>query len=377
VQVDQFEVETWMNEHETRAKWNLAETCVDSLTLEELLALGGHAEAIVRDLRGRKLTYGDIPGSLRLRRLIAALYESIAAEQVLITQGAIGANFLALYSLIEPGDVVVCVHPTYQQLYAVPASFGAEVRLLRLRPEDGFVPDVDELRALAGGRAKLICINNPNNPTGALISRDALNAIVAVARDCGAYLLADEAYRGLEHDRGVIAPSVADVYERGISTGSMSKVFSLAGLRLGWVAGSPPVIAECARHRDYTTISCGMLDDALACTALEHRELLLERNIGIVLGNARTLHDWVQSEPRISYVAPVAGTTAFLRYDYALPSQRFAQELFDLNGTFLVPGSCFGWEGWLRVGFACAPAVLHEGLRGVSSYLRELEGRGL
>jgi aspartate/methionine/tyrosine aminotransferase len=375
VRIDQFDVEVWMNEHETQATWNLGETCIDSLTLDELLQLSGHAEATLRGLLGRKLTYGDITGAPRLRHLIAALYESVGPDRILLTHGAIGANFLAEYTLVEPGDRVVCVQPTYQQLYSVPASFGAEVRLLKLRPEDGFLPNVDELRELAGGRAKLICINNPNNPTGALISRGVLQEIVEVARECGAYLLADEVYRGLEHDRTVSTPSVADLYERGVSTGSMSKVFSLAGLRLGWVAAAPDVIADCERHRDYTTISCAMLDEALAGIALEHRDRLLERNLRIVSDNAATIRDWVAAEPHISWVPPAAGTTAFLRYDYDLPSERLAQELFDFNGTFVVPGSCFAVDGWLRVGYACSPAVLRGGLDGISAYLRQLEAR--
>ena len=377
MRVDQFGVEVWMNEHEVQATWNLGETCIDSLTLDELLELSGHAEATLRELLTRKLTYGDITGAPRLRQLIAALYESVGPDRILLTHGAIGANFLAEYTLVEPGDRVVCVQPTYQQLYSVPASFGADVRLLRLRPEEGFLPNLDELRDLAGGRAKLICINNPNNPTGALMPLSLLEQIVEVARECGACLLADEVYRGLEHDRTVVTPSVADLYERGVSTGSMSKAFSLAGLRLGWIAAAPDVIGDCERHRDYTTISCSLLDEALAGVALQHKDRLLERNLRIMLSNAATLRDWIAAEPRISWVPPAAGTTAFLRYDYDLPSERFAQELFDFNGTFLVPGSCFATDGWLRVGYACSPAVLRGGLDGISGYLRQMEARGL
>jgi aspartate/methionine/tyrosine aminotransferase len=376
VQIEPFGVEIWMNQHEDAAVWNLGETCIDSLTFEQLLALSDDPEAELQRLRRMKLTYGAIPGSARLRALIAGLYETLGADRVLVTQGAIGANFLAEYTLVEPGDLVVCAEPTYQQLYSVPASFGAEVRLLHLRPEDGFVPDVDRLRELAGGRAGLIVLNNPNNPTGALIPQATLREIVAVARECGAFLLCDEVYRGLEHDRRVRTPSVADLYEKGISTGSLSKVFSLAGLRLGWLAGPRDVVAACEDHRHYVTISCGMLDDALACIALEHREALLERNLSILLGNKRTLDDWVRSEPRLAYVPPQAGTTAFVRYGYEVPAERLAQGLFDLNGTFLVPGDLFGWERWVRLGYACAPHVLRGGLNGFSAYLRELETRG-
>ncbi len=368
--IEQFGVEIWMNEHENDARWNLGETCIDSLTVDGLLGLSDDAEAELRRLRELKLTYGDIPGSRRLRELISALFASIGPDQVLVTQGAIGANFLAEYTLVEPGDLVVCVEPTYQQLHAVPESLGAEVRLLTLRPEQGFLPDIARLRELCAGHAKLIVLNNPNNPTGALMTEAALLEVVEVARSCDAYILCDELYRGLEHDRSVTTPSIADLYEKGVVSGSMSKAFSLAGLRIGWLAGPAALIADCEDHRHYVTISCGMLDDALACIALEHRERLLERNLGILLGNKRELERWVASEECIDWVSPQAGTTAFLRYDLDLPSAHFAQELFDLNGTFLVPGSEFGWERWLRVGFACAPETLRGGLEGLSAYLR-------
>jgi aspartate/methionine/tyrosine aminotransferase len=373
MKIDGFGVENWMNAHEQDARWNLGETCVDSLSLDELLELGGDAEGALLRLRRRKLTYGDIFGACRLRQLIAGLYESISPDQVLTATGAIGANFLAEFTLVEPGDLVVCVEPTYQQLYAVPKSLGAEVRLLKLRPENGFLPDMDELRELAGGRAKLIVINNPNNPTGALMERDRLLEVAAIARECGAYVLADEVYRGLEHDRDSDVPSIADVYERGIGTGSMSKLFSLAGLRLGWIAGPRAVIEECEQRRNYTTISCGVVVEELATLALESVDRLMARNLAIVRTNAATLAAWMAGEPRLSWTPPRAGTTAFIGYDHDVPSERFALDLFRLNGTFIVPGSAFGWEGRVRVGFACSADMLGKGLEGLSEYLRTLE----
>src|SRR5450756_2074907 len=144
-----FAIEHWMNAQETTATWNTAETCVDSLRVEELLALTGDGDAVLRRLLETKLTYGHITGSPELRAAIAALYgERITREGVITTNGASGANFLSLFALVEPGDSVVCVRPTYQQLYSVPEALGARVRLLSLREEDGYLPDVDELRNL-------------------------------------------------------------------------------------------------------------------------------------------------------------------------------------------------------------------------------------
>lgn len=371
--IETFAVEKWMSAHEMTARWNIAETCVDSLTFGELVDLGGDGERVLEALRRQKLTYGYIYGRPRLRELIAATYAHGDPERVLTAPGAIGANFLALYALVRPGDRVVCVTPTYQQLASVPASFGAEVVPLPLRPANGFVPDVDELEGLVDGRTRAIVLNNPNNPTGALIDRDLLERIVAIAAGHGAWVLADEVYRGLEHEEGVTAPSVVDLYDRAVSTGSMSKVFSLAGLRLGWVSGPPEFVAACADRRDHLTISCGLVDELLASLALEHGDKLLERNLAIVRANARRLDAWVVGEPRLYYVRPRAGTTSFVHFDYGIGSVELAQRLFDRDGTFVVPGAAFGMEGWQRISFACAPEVLEGGLAGVSDLLRELE----
>jgi aspartate/methionine/tyrosine aminotransferase len=375
MRIEPFFVEQWMNAHETTATWNIAETCVDSLTLEELLELSGDADGVLRRLRETRLGYGDITGSPRLRAAIAALYgERIGAANVLTANGAIGANYLALFALTEPGTRVVAVKPTYQQLFSVPAALGADVRHLHLREEDAYLPDLDELRSLADASTRLIVFNNPNNPTGALMDEALLREVVAIARERDAWLLCDEVYRMLEHEPGTTAPSAADLYEKGVSTGSMSKSYSLAGLRTGWVAGPPEVIARCLDVRDYTTISGGVLDDALAAAALEHRDAVLARSLAIVRGNLALVDAWLAREPRLHYVRPRAGTTALIHYGYDVDSVDFCQNMFDLNGAFVMPGIAFGEERSFRLGYACAGEVLAGGLAAVSAYLRTLEG---
>jgi aspartate/methionine/tyrosine aminotransferase len=363
-----------MNSHETTATWNIAETCVHSLTVDELLALTGEAESVRSRLTGTRLTYGHITGSPELRAAVAALYgERVGPDDVLITNGAIGANFLALYALTEPGSSVVCVKPTYQQLLSVPEALGAQVRPLPLRAENSYLPDLQELRSLVDDSTRLIVLNNPNNPTGALMDERLLRAVVDVARESGAWVVCDEVYRMLEHVPGTTAPSIVDLYEKGVSTGSMSKTYSLAGLRTGWLAGPPEAVARSLDVRDYTTISCGVLDDILATVALEHRDAVLERNLEIVRGNLAILDEWVGREERLHYVHPSAGTTVLVRYDYPLPSVDLCQGLFDFNGAFVVPGAAFGEESSFRLGYACAREVLIGGLDAISSYLRTLE----
>ncbi len=216
--------------------------------------------------------------------------------------------------------------------------------------------------------------STPNNPTGALIDEPLLREIVEVARERDAWLFCDEVYRMLEHEPGTTAPSVADLYEKGVSSGSMSKSYSLAGLRTGWVAGPPEVIARCLDVRDYTTISAGVLDDGLAAVALENRDRVLGRSLEIVRGNLAIVDEWIAREPHLRYVRPRAGTIALVHYDYDLPSVDFCQGLFDFNGAFVMPGAAFGEEHAFRLGYACARDVLKGGLAAVSGYLRMLEG---
>jgi aspartate/methionine/tyrosine aminotransferase len=201
-----------------------------------------------------------------------------------------------------------------------------------------------------------------------------LREIAGIAGAVGAWLYCDEAYRFMAH--GVKpAPSVVDIYERGVVSCGLSKCFSLAGLRLGWLAGPKAFMAEVSKRRDYTTISCGRIDDTLGAIAVKNRDKIFARNLAIVRRCAAALDEWVNSEPRIDYVKPSAGTTAFLRYDYAITSKNFCERLFKKDGTFLLPGRCFGGEfdRYLRIGYAYSPDVLERGLKNVSAFLRELE----
>lgn len=376
MRINHFKIEEWMNEYEDGAVYNLAETCVDSLTLRELIELNDESyESFFENLSDKKLTYGHIEGSPEFRTAVAGLYENVAPEKVLVMNGAIGANFLVLYSLIEQRDEVISVHPTYQQLYDVPESFGANVKKLILRPENKFLPDLDELRSLVSNKTKMIIINNPNNPSGAVMERELLQEIAEIAKSVDAYILCDEVYRNLLQNPDLDIPSIVDIYEKGISTSSMSKVLSLAGLRLGWIVAGEDAIAECIKHRDYTTISCGMLDDILAVHAIKNYKHIMKRNLKIIHDNLEILDQWVQQEPKMNYVKPQAGTTAILRFDYEMSSVDFCKGLYDRNGAFLAPGSCFDLEGTVRIGYACSTEVLKAGLKKVSEYLRELDAR--
>jgi len=366
-----FGVEEWMNEYEVDAEYNIAETCVESLTVEELLNLTDNPEGKIEEIKKMKLTYGDIKGSKEFKEGVSSLYKTVSPENILPSHGAIGANFLVLYSLVEAGDKVVSVFPTYQQLYSIPESFGADVRKLELKYEDGFLPDLDELRKLVDKDTKLIAINNPNNPSGVIMEDDLLKEIVEIAREADAYILSDEVYRGLKPDNYI--PAVVDLYEKGISVGSMSKVFSLAGLRMGWLAAADEVIEKCQLHRDYTTISNGMIDDYLSVTALQNKDKILQRNSQKVKRQLEIIDKWIENEDLVEYVKPTGGTTAFIHYKLDIPSEEFAKRLYKEKGVLTVPGSAFGREYFLRIGFAGNEAELIEGLALLKEFLAEFK----
>jgi aspartate/methionine/tyrosine aminotransferase len=372
MRIQPFAVEQWMNEFETQCRHNLGETCVASLTVAELVDLAGERDTLMDQILPLRMTYGEIKGSERLRTAISKLFVTRGPEDILITHGAIGANALVYQGLVSSGDEVISFVPTYQQHYSIPESLGAKVHRLQLRAENGYLPDLAELRRLVTNSTRIIAFTNPNNPTGSLMDRSCLEEIIALADSAGAYVLSDEVYRGTTQEQDSLTPSVADLYPRGISIGSMSKAFSLAGVRLGWICGPEEVLTAAEIHRDYNTISVGMIDDLLASIALENFDKILERSRRIVRTNLMTLDRWVASEPSISYVKPKAGTVTLLKYDADIPSHELCVRLVREAGVLFTPGSAFEREGHVRIGYANSLDILECGLAETSRFLGKL-----
>lgn len=368
-----FAVEEWMNEYETGARYNIAETCVDSVSLDELFALTGESkDEFLSKFCATRLTYGDIWGSDALREGVCRLYRTVRPDEVVLTHGAAGANHHVFCSLISAGDRVVSIMPTYQQLYSIPEAIGADVAIMHLKQENHYLPDLDELKALVTPGTKMVCINNPNNPTGALMSRELLEQIIEIARGVDAYVLCDEVYRHLTQADGW-CESVADLYEKGISVSSMSKVFSLAGIRMGWIATHDKAAVKAfLSHRDYNLISCGMFDDAVASLALRHSDEMIRRNQAIVRENLAILDEWVQAHPHFYYTKPQAGTTALVYYDYDIPSYEFCERLYHETGSFVTPGDCFEQPRSMRIGYACDAQTLKDGLAALADLAETL-----
>lgn len=370
-----FKVERWMDEYETKCKYNLAETCIDSLTVREIIEMAGlDVEEYMRELADTRLTYSHIGGSPELLDGIASLYSDvIKPKHIIPMHGAIGANYHILMTLINPSDNMISVMPTYQQHYSIPESIGAEVRILNLNLENHFLPDIDKLKELVDENTRVITMNSPNNPSGSLIPKDVMEQVIEVAKSVDAYVLCDEVYRGISED-GSYMYSVADLYEKGISVGSMSKSWSMAGVRLGRiVTRDMDLIHRCHERRDYDTISCAVIDDKLAALALANKEKIIERNREILNTNRKILDDWVNATPEVYYQRPVAGTTALVYYKKNMPSRELCDRLIKETGVLFTPGECFEMEGAVRIGYAFDSKVLQKGLDLFADFLKTID----
>ncbi len=366
MKIEPFALERWLTRHELHVMYDIAESGILPLTVGELLTFEEpmqRANTLDR-LLNMPLGYSEAVGTHDLRSLLASTYTACEPDQILVTTGAIEANFLLFNVLLDPGDHVVAPYPAYQQLYSVPRAIGCDVSLWTIRPETGFRYDVDELEALVTPRTRLIVVNTPHNPTGAMLDASELRRVYALADSVGATVLCDEAYRWLDVPGGdSFAPPVFDLGQRGISVGTVSKPFGLPGLRLGWMAAPRETIAKCWAMRDYISLSPGKLSDALALLALKHRDKIVARNRKIIVANLAAAERWIADHADIlSWTPPRGGLLALLRYQLDIPSLVLADKLAGDYGVMLAPGSVFGYEQTLRIGLGQDPQVFQAGL---------------
>ncbi len=363
MKIETFALERWMTRWETVVEFDLAESGIKPLTVDELLQLGGRDESL-ENMLSISLGYSEARGTEELRTIIASLYSDVTPDDVLVTTGAIEANFLLFNVLLNAGDHVVAVDPAYQQLQSVPRAIGCDVSLWRLRPENDFRYDLDELDRLITSKTRLIVINTPHNPTGSVLTDDEQAEVYQRAEAVGAMVMGDEAYRWLTlPGRPPFAGPVRDIGSNGISIGTLSKPFGLPGLRIGWIAATSDIVQQCWSMRDYVSLSPGKLNDYLATIALRSREKVFERTQAIAKKNLETLEAWIhQREDLVSWVAPQGGLLGLLHYNIDVPSFDLADQLAEESSVMLAPGAAFGYEHFLRIGIGGDPDVFREGL---------------
>ncbi|MCR5260386.1 MAG: aminotransferase class I/II-fold pyridoxal phosphate-dependent enzyme [Candidatus Gastranaerophilales bacterium] len=368
MKIDFFKIEEWMNKYEHLAKYDMTATCIKSFSLKEFFEF---TNTDFSEIYEKPLDYGYITGSPRLKNNIADLYSGKSEKNVTVTLGAIGANSLVFTSLLNRGDEVVSIIPTYQQHYSIPKQLGCNVKIIKLKPELNWHIDFEELENAVSEKTKLITLNNPNNPTGAVLSEAELKKIANIAKTNNAYILCDEVYRFLNHNSKTNNLSIAEIYaDKGISTFSMSKTFSLAGIRVGFIIANETLTEEFQHQRQYNTISISAIDDYIACLALENKDKIIKRNKEIVLAGKKTLTDWVSSENKISLIEPEAGTIAFIKYDDKRNSYDFCLDLFKTTGVLLLPGDAMEVPKHCRIGYCGNLKHFSEGLSEFSKWLK-------
>ncbi len=365
--IETFQLERMQSTWENVVAYNLAESGVHPLTLEEFLD-PGEMEA----LRRVRIGYSQTNGTPELRDRIAALYPGASPEEILVTAGSSEANFLLMWSLIEPGDEVLFEVPNYMQMGGLLRSFGASVKPFRLRPELGWQPDPDEIAKLATGKTKVIIVTNPNNPTGAVLSPESMAAIVGIASKSGAWILADEVYQGAELS-GPVTPTFFGSTDRVLVTNGLSKAYGLPGLRIGWIAGPKDHIPKIWPYHDYTTICPSALCDKLAEIVLApgKRERVLARTKSILNTNWPIVETWLRGQGVFEFQAPRAGAIVFPRYDFDANSTEFVNRLIRDKSVLVAPGDHFELDRHLRFGLGPEEPYLRTALGRVEEALKD------
>ncbi len=354
----EFELERYFARHEFDAPYLLSSSDMETVRMDGLLALADdEGRGMWEDLA---LGYTEPAGHPLLREEIAALYETVPPEGVLVFSGAEEAIF-SLSSVVAcgrsgegPGMRAAVVWPAYQSLHEVARSAGADVDLLELRHEEGWALDPAALGALLGPSTGLVVLNFPHNPTGAQPDEETFRRAVELAGEAGATVLSDEVYRLLEHDPADRLPAAADLHQGAVSLGVMSKSFGLAGLRIGWLATRDlDLLGRVAAFKDYTTICNSAPSEILALIALRARDEILARNLRLVLDNLPHADAFFEKwRGTMEWTRPKVGCIGFPRLLSDVPAGRFAAELVEEEGVMLLPGSVYGHQGnHFRLGF--------------------------
>jgi aspartate/methionine/tyrosine aminotransferase len=362
--IELFEMERMQSTWENQVDYDMSESGVRPLTLRELIEMGFDLDAFL----DQPLGYSQSNGTIELRERLAAIYPGTDLEQIEVTNGTSEANYLIALSQLVPGDEVAIEMPNYMQMPGVARSLGATVRTFRLQQGRGWEPDWDEFEQAVTPKTRLLYLSNPNNPTGGILSRSAMQRIVDRCESTGTWLLADEVYLGAEIERERTT-SFWGMGSRVVVTSGLSKAYGIPGVRVGWIVGPRQLVADCWSQHDYLTIGPNKLSDRLACIAVEpqNRERCYARTRAILQHNLPIVREWIaQFGGHVTWREPQAGAIALVRYDADVPSLDIAERVRINQSTLIVPGAHVGLEGYLRIWLGGREEFLREGLKRVA-----------
>jgi aspartate/methionine/tyrosine aminotransferase len=371
VDLGQFRMERYQSQYWHLVDYDLSESGVSPMSIRDLLGPFADAETFVRTELGYPLS----EGSVETRTNIAAWYPGATTENVTVVNGGSEANFLSLWTLLEPGDRLAFMVPNYLQGIGLGSAFGEGVDTFGLHVRDGrWALDLESLERAVTPRTRVVMVCNPNNPTGAVLTEEEMDAIVAAADRVGAWIVADEIYRGAEVSTDVASPTFWGRAERIVVTSGLSKAFAMPGLRIGWAVAPPEAIERIWEHHDYSTLTPGLLSDKLAAFAMQSdvRESILTRTRSIIRANLPTLETWIGEQPWFSYLRPVAGAIAYVEHNLAVGSTDLVERIRQERSVLLVPGDMFGLGKGIRFGFGFDIEHTMKGLALAAETLREV-----
>jgi aspartate/methionine/tyrosine aminotransferase len=350
--IPDFELERYFARWEFTAPYLLCSSDLDGYRLEDLLVLAD--EESRRLWNELSLGYTECPGHPLLRAEIAAHYQSVTPDKILTFAGAEEAIFVFMNAFLEPGDHIIVTWPGYQPLYEVARFIGAEVTLLPLDSTLGWVLNLESLQSALQLNTRLIVVNFPHNPTGALLDHNAFSALIELVEKANAYLFSDEVYRLLEYNEADRLPAAVECSARTISLGSMSKVFGMAGVRIGWLATHDTgLLQRMTAFKDYTSTCNSAPSEILALIALRARETIVARNRKILTDNLNYLDRFFARWTGVfEWIRPKAGSIAFPRLRTAIPIEQFTTELVEQQGVMLLPETVYAYHNnHFRLGF--------------------------
>lgn len=361
------EIEPWLIEYQF-VRYNLAESGMVNQTVGQLLEATGGSPA---ELLGQSFDNADTWGSLELRKAIAALYDGVSPESVLVTTGTSEGLFLYYHVRHRPGANVVVPTPAFQSLPEVPRYLGYEVRELPLKVEQGFRLDLAELERRVDGNTRIIVMNNPQNPTGMLLTGEEISGVRRIAAKVGAEVLADEHYRFVPYEGDGLIPSLYTPAGGTVAIGSMIKCMGCVGLRVGWMIGPESLLKSCRDLKDYTTHTLCAMNDYVAAQALRNWRPVMRTYRQWVVENVARFSAFMERHREVlGWVKPSAGIVAFpYLKDRAIPSAHFSRRLVETREVFVLPGETFGSPGHFRVGFGLQPQRFAEALERWSDFI--------
>ena len=358
-------LEVWFDRYQYEVKYDIGESAVKFHTFENLNI----------NLGSLPLRYGFHMGRPDLREKLAEQYPGFTGDNIIVTSGASEANFAIVSAVAMPGDHIVVEHPNYSSMYEVPKSLGCEVSFLELEYDTQFKPDLQKLEDLIRPETKLVSLTHPNNPAGSMVSEDTLNDIIKIVEKNDVYLLFDETYRDLAFEE--ILPAAASLSPKVISISSMSKIYGLPGIRIGWAATQDTSILDSMLAiREQVSITNNAMSEEVAVSVLARKDEFLERSKAHVARNLKTVTAWMDAQEDFEWVPPEAGVVSLPRLKESVPvdPEDLWIALAEKYKTFIIPGRCFEIDNhYFRLGFGATNEEIVTGLANIEKAMNDLK----